>query len=219
MRMTSSAMPWTSETHEAANATTPSWIAPRRVSASPFIFPRATQPPQEIVQAPRISAPPSISAVPSFRPAPPSVKPPPYPDLREENAALKAQLEGAVMKIAMLREELLEASEPEVVRLACAIGERIAGRALEGDPAIVVEWAREGLAALAKTDGLVVAIAPDLAKSIAEEAWSRLGAPHALVVDASLPASSCELRAGGGRVAIGATARAACIAAELGASR
>jgi len=219
MLRTNEGAPWMVEAPETQGVGTPSWLAPRRVSAAPFAFPRNTQPPV-ITHAPvKSSRPPEPlgqQLAQQIRSAPPSARPPAYPDLREENAALKAQLAQVAVALAAVRAETLASCEPELVRLAVAIAERVTARELATDPSLLIDWAREGLAALAATDGLVVAIAPDVAESVPEEAWKRLGEPHLLEVDPALPASSCELRAGGGRVPIAHDARLALIGAELG---
>jgi flagellar assembly protein FliH len=117
--------------------------------------------------------------------------------LRAENAALVLQLDASAKAQESLSAQVLRSSEPEVVALAVAVAERVIGRELTTDPAVVADWAREALDALSVRDGVVVTVSPDVAAQVPAEAWSRaLAAPHALTVDASLPPVSCAVRAG-----------------------
>ena len=101
---------------------TPSWIAP------PLPVPRfaaCEAPPIRLSVLPEEGA--HVHAPIAAAPAAP--EPPAYPDLRLEHAAVEAecaalriQLKATADAMVELRRRILEASEPEVVGLACADG-------------------------------------------------------------------------------------------------
>jgi hypothetical protein len=140
-----------------------------------------------------------------------------YPDLREENAELRRALEALTRELSRVRKETLEASEAELVRLACAVAERIVGQELSTDPGHIIGWAREGLAALDAKENVVVALAPDLAQAVPLEQWSALGGSAGVEIDPSLPAWSCEVRSRTAVATVSAVARMAQMKSELGA--
>ena len=104
----------------------PSWIARRRASVPP------AAPAPQVVEPVETKAEAEPPAVP---PSPPTA-PPPRVDLAaslamaqlaDENAALQGSPGRDGREMARLRREVLEASEPELVRLALAIAERVVG--------------------------------------------------------------------------------------------
>jgi len=128
--------------------------------------------------------------------------------LREENAALAARLDEAARALGPLRAQALRDGEPELVRLALAVAERVVGRELATDPALVAGWAREAVEALLAREGLVLTVSPDVAAAVSPEAWGRaLATPYTLAVDASLPPHACSARAGAATVDAGLGAR------------
>lgn len=179
-------------------APTPSWMAPPLLDAvgtAPSF--RVNLLPEEVAgtcAAPGgapAESPPQIEPAPP--PSPPS--PPPYPDLRVEYATLQAQLTAAFDAMTQLRRRILEASEAQLVGLACTIGERIAGRELRSDPEIVVSWAREAIEELANEGSVVVAVSSDIAKALGDAAWAPVRSDSVKIeVDAALGTSSCEVR-------------------------
>ncbi len=144
-----------------------------------------------------------------------SIAPPIVPEptaaelsLQAEIAALQAALTAAVAETARVRREVLEASAPELVRLAAAIAEQVIGRKVEQDPAILAALAREGIDALLEADELIVAVAPDLADRVPPEVWARALEGRATVVtDPALDAMRCEVRGKSSRVAVDPRAR------------
>ena len=85
-----------------------------------------------------------------------------------------------------LRVRVLEASEPQLVKLAMAVAGRVVGRELQTDPTLVASWAREAVELFVTREGLVVSVAPDLASLVPADAWANaLATPHTLVVDPS----------------------------------
>ena len=142
---------------------------------------------------------------------------PDYPDLRPENAELRRTVEALTRELSRVRQDSIEASEAELVRLACAVAERIVGAELSTDPGHIVGWAREGIDALDAKESVVVALAPDLALALPTEAWSALGASVTVELDASLAPSSCEVRSRTGVAKVSAAARMAQMRTELGA--
>jgi flagellar assembly protein FliH len=133
--------------------------------------------------------------------------------LREENAALAAHATSLAQSLATTHARVLEASEPELVRLALAIAQRVVGRELSVDPTIVTGWAREALACLATRDEGAVSVSPDVRERVSDDDWMRaLGGSHAVNVDASLPPGSCV-------VGVGASTADASLATRFAAMR
>jgi hypothetical protein len=169
----------------------PSWLAPRPAPSEDGSDEavQVTIPPGEVARLYPTLPPPREEPIVSEPP------PPPYPDLRAEHAALSAQLAAALEAMSHLRRRVLEASEPGLVALACAVGEKIAGHELRADPSLVVAWAREGILQLAKEESLVVAISTDVAASLDDAAWApALSASVRVTTDPALPPRSCEVR-------------------------
>lgn len=128
-----------------------------------------------------------------------------------------AELAGALMSV---RQRILESIEPDVVRLAYTIAERVVGREVSAEPELVLGWIRESAAALPNRDEIVVAVAPDVAERISEAAV--LGAAISaskMVIDPTLAAGTCELREGSSSAPAGAGARLEAVADALGVPR
>ena len=136
--------------------------------------------------------------------------------LADENMALRLELEEMQATVGRLRREILEASEPELVKLALAIGERVVGRELATDPSLVVTWARDAVEALGAEGGVVIAVARDIARHVSAEAWGALDAPHREITDGQLPAGTLEVRGAEGIVTTGLSPRLAAVAQALG---
>lgn len=199
---------------------TPSWMSP------PMPEPRweaRSVPPLRVSLLPPASARtfcsvrPPMEPVPSIIPGPPSLPPPPpYPDLRAELAALQAQLLTTADAMTQLRRHILEESEPQLVALACAIGERIAGRELRADPQLVVAWAREAVEQLASDGSVVVAVASDIAATLEDAAWSPVrSASVTIETDAALAAGSCEVRRASSSTDVSLASRAEAVRREV----
>jgi flagellar biosynthesis/type III secretory pathway protein FliH len=144
---------------------------------------------------------------------------PPYPDLRGENETLRVQLAALTSAVAQIRRAILAASEADLVRLACAIAERIVRRELTVDPALAVTWARDAADALTATDDLCLAVSPDLAAVVDEGAFRKAISNLATIeVDATLGPMCCEVRTPVARVDASLDERLATVAEVLGAS-
>lgn len=128
----------------------------------------------------------------------------------EENARLHAELAELTAAMTHLRARILEDAEPELVRLAVAIAERAVGAATHVPAETILAWAREALASLPAQNDAVLAVSSGTTLAEGEHHGVRV------VVDASLPAGQCELRAGAGIVALTPTSRLRAIADELG---
>jgi flagellar assembly protein FliH len=137
--------------------------------------------------------------------------------LREENATLTAQVTAGASRLARLRRDVLEASEPELVRLAVAVAERVVGRELSVDPTLVVAWARDAIQALASKDEVVIAIARDVGAQVPAEAWTQVEVKHQLQTDPLLAPGSVEVRTSEGTIAAGGHARLDAVAQAVGA--
>jgi flagellar assembly protein FliH len=165
--------------------------------------------------------PPRVEAIlppPSDRPL--AVCAPPEPEASEECEALRAALVHAISAGVRARRHALVAAERDLVELATAMARQIIARELATAPALVVSWAREGVAALGQQDQVVVAVAPDVAALVPADAWaSALDGLATLVVDRSLPPQGCEVRGRYGRVDVGVEARLASVIDALGGPR
>ncbi len=183
--------------------------------------------------------PPSVASVappeppaPTESSAPPSVQPCPEPgpglhavelalaarvaQLTEEKSAIEDRLARAVSRMATLRRDVMESSETELVKLAVAIAERVVGRELTADPALVVAWAKEGIQALGAGDDVVIAIASDVAAATPADAWAGLAEGVQIRTDPALPDGAAEVRSPLGRVAAGAAARLDAVGRAMG---
>jgi flagellar biosynthesis/type III secretory pathway protein FliH len=201
---------WSSD---AQSAPRPSWMSRKRASSRPP--PPAAEPAHREPERPS----PEAVAEPAHEPAPSSVDlglAAEIAALREENAGLHAQVAASAARMARLRREVLESSEPELVRLAVAVAERVVGRELALDPALVVSWARDAIQALAAKDEVVIAIARDVAQSVPSDAWSGIETKHKVQADPVLAPGSVEVRAAEGAIAAGGEARLEAVAQALG---
>lgn len=133
-------------------------------------------------------------------------------ELEAENAALRAEVGRLASQLASVKARVLAESETEIVRLAIAVGERIAGRELEMEPELILQWVKDGAAALPKKSRVDVAVAPDVAKMLSAEDLESFGN---VVIDESLKAGTCELREGPRTIHVGVAARAEAIADAL----
>jgi len=209
---------WSSLALESPPAT-PSWLVPPLESSS-FPVARVVVPVADLVAN---SAVPPLALVPVAPALAPDLEPeepdgPAYPDLREENAALTARLEQAMFAVAQIRRAILAASEGEMVRLACAVAERVARRELTTDPSIIVGWVREASELLAASDSLTIVLSSDLAASVDEVAFREAISNLATIeIDACLGPMRCEVRTRIARVDPSLEERIAAVAEDLGA--
>ncbi len=233
--------PW-AERGEDDDRDRPSWMVssaiPDSSTGPPLSFSDAAgvfstmQPPQEPCEQDVSTPPPSAqsSAPPAMVPIdatlspiesePPEPAPPPEPqrDWEGELQALEQKLVVAVGALGEVRRELLEASERDLVQLAVVIAEKVVGRELATDPALVARWARRGLEILREQDQLKVVVSNDIAAAVPPEAWMGAdGQPFEPVVDPKLPPGSCEVRGEFSRIDASAAARLRSVAEALGA--
>ncbi len=132
------------------------------------------------------------------------------------HATLAAEHAAMARDMETFRERVLAASEPELVRLAFAVAERVVGRELLIDPTLVTAWAHEGIDAIEGRDGVVVTVAPDVAASVPAGAWTQtIGSGHVLTIDPALAPGTVAVRAGASAVNIGAAARLAAVSDDL----
>lgn len=206
----------------------PSWIAPRKERVSsrsplrpPSVSPTSSRRPssdRSISQRPS-SPPPDLMANAELRaPRTPTIPPPVIAEKCEtceghvdEMDMMRAALAASEARVQSMRRTVLLECESELVKLALAVAERVVGRELATDPALVAAWAREAIAALEGSENVVLAAAPDVVRRLETEA---LGAP--LVVDETLPAGTCEARGEPGRASASARDRLEAVAEALG---
>jgi hypothetical protein len=215
-------MSWWLEGGDSPMPALPSWIAPRLLSHELVSLPTGEGPPQRLLSS--VAPPPNTRLIASLRP-PGNLQiaiqeeAPAYPDLREENAELRKQIAEMAITMARFRRDVLEASEDELVKLACVVAERVTRHELLTTPDIVVGWAREAIESLGAKEGVTIAIAPDLAAVLDAGVWSDLARGSIVVeTDPSLRSFQCEVRARSSSVDASMEGRVAAIARELGAS-
>lgn len=132
---------------------------------------------------------------------------------------MQEQLANAVRSIATIRRDVLEASERDLVKLAMVIAERVTGRELQTDPALVARWARAGIDALDSQDTTTIAVSQDIADVVPDEAWTdRDGNNVAPLVDPNLPPGSCEVRGEFSRVDASLAGRLVALGDAVGAT-
>jgi flagellar assembly protein FliH len=153
--------------------------------------------------------------------------------LRADREELAGALEGACRErdalstattelgreVARMRREVLVATEPEVVKLALAVAERVVAREVQTDPALVLSWIREGLSAIGTQDDLVVALGPAIAASLGVERVRTTFEPLPVEVDAAIGAAAIEIRTRVSRIEEGVAARVAAVAEAIGGTR
>jgi flagellar biosynthesis/type III secretory pathway protein FliH len=185
--------------------------------------------------APRLAPPPSI--VPEPPPAHvttpplhdevhrvPDVVVTPYPPLpavdpmaealATENAELRAAITRATEELATLRTTLLRELEPQLLKLALTVGEKLAGATLASKPEIAAGWVRTALDALADAGPLVVTVGSGLAEQLGAVVSQT---PNLRVeVDPAAPTWGCVVRAEHARVDAGLSSRVAAVAEALG---
>lgn len=213
---------WCAAPASLAPVSMPGWMKPLEVPSSrpaPGV-PSQSEHPSGAREEPAREQPPlpplSIRA-PSLRP---SIKPSLRPVLQAgptqaEVEQLHAALIEAVAVGVRARREALVAAERDLVHLALAIAGKVIGKELATDPSIVAGWAREGIAALAEQDQVVVAISADIAERLPPEAWRRALDGVEPIVDRALPPGGCEVRGAYGRVDAGLAPRLAAVAEVL----
>ncbi len=165
---------------------------------------------------PSLAPPPSlqwghVGALPSLRPLM-SLRPTQVPESTEV-VALRASLDAALAAATKARQDILEASERDLVALALVVASRVVGRELRTDPTLVAAWVREGVAGLVGEDDVSVSVSPDMADALGQGA----GVGYRLTVDPALGPLSCVVRGRYGRVDVGAEARLRLLAEALGA--
>jgi hypothetical protein len=170
-----------------AVAPLPSWIAqplPDPTGSQELASARASTPPHSVV----------LSSFPPVRAPRISVRlpEPSYPDLGEENAQLRVQLAELLTTMGRFKRDVLEASEHELVKLACAIAERVVGREVGADPTLILAWAREAIEALGPGEEVTVFVAPDLAATLAGADLQATGIR--IETDTALGTAKCEVR-------------------------
>jgi len=203
---------WLDPKNSIAGASTPSWMAPPPPTAGDRVswglrrrvsdVPRITVPPRISSMAPPISGMPR-SLVPPAPPGPAAIF-----DIEEVIAPYVAELrtamEALTASVEAARADALLASERGLVDLALAIAERVVGRELATDPALVSRWAREGIAALHDEDDITIVASTDVAARL------EASLPDVrLEVDAAAEPGSCRVRARWGSVDASMKARLA----------
>lgn len=135
---------------------------------------------------------------------------------RRECAALQRMAESALATAERARSETIASAEPDLIQLAAAIAERVISRELSLDPAIIVGWAHEGIAALQTREEIVIALAPDLFGSMPRERFAIEGRVIDVVLDEDLAPGCCEVRSNSGRVEENVSSRISAIVEALG---
>lgn len=219
---------WASAPHNPGPV--PSWLAPRieRLQSRSPINPPSIEP----ASVPSISVPeqappsrplvemPAPTAAQLRAPRTPTIPPPVIHDHCPECDALKTELHAAHVaveqkqeELAALRKTLLIECESELVRLALTVAERVVGRELSADPALIATWAREAIESLDSATDAVVAVAPDVAAAL-EGHTADFGGQ--MLIDEGLAPMTAQVRGQVGWAEVGTNARMAAIAEALG---
>ncbi len=127
--------------------------------------------------------------------------------------SLEGELAAARGAATVMAEQMREDAESELVKLAMAVAERVVGRELSVTPTLIVDWAREVVAASDLGGSFVVATSAALSAAVPDAAWGEL--EDALRMDPALPAGTCEVRDGGRTVTVSAEERLATVAEDL----
>lgn len=125
----------------------------------------------------------------------------------------RLELEAARQDKVAFATATLRDAERELVQLATAVAARVIAREVEMAPELIVAWAREAIAGSNFCDALAIAASPDLEVRLPRAAWSEL-APR-VVTDASLPATTCELRARGSAITVSPAERLELVTAHV----
>lgn len=202
----------------------PSWMSlPRPVAIAPAERPPSVPP----VSAPVDSEPSMRSVLPSMVPPSGSMRAMSRPsmaaiqtrrevELESEAAALRVEVARLAQLLATVRARVLEESEPEIVRLAVAVAERVVGREVSLEPSLIVSWIKEGMAVLPGVGEIVVTVASDVAEALSPDPTGAMLGDARLVVDPALPPGSCRVHEGAMSIEVGKLARLASIADALG---
>ncbi len=207
---------WAAETVGGV-APRPSWLARKGLSTRPPTpsiaplpqLPVVIEPAEEVLPILSLPAPPPVGVMDLMTSTA-------LAQLADENAALRGQLTEMASTMARLRRDILAASEGDLVELAMSIAERVVGRELSTDPALVVAWAREAVEQLGGKDGVVIAVARDVRDAVPAEAWRGVGVEHRVQVDAQLGPGAIEVRTPDGTIAASASARLGAVSNALG---
>ena len=234
---TSNAASWMG-TGRASEGPLPSWMAPPRPQEPSLTSWAAPSRDRGSINDPKAyeavarSARPRISVLPTGDEGGERMPPPPSMpgEFRElaRNANGQRELAGEIqealdsMRKSLLesRRELLESSETELVKLAVAIAEKVVGRELHMDPAVVGHWAREGIEALGALDDAACIVFSRVAEVLmSSDRWkSGMSNVPEVIVDQRLDGFACEIRARYGRVDMSVTSRIGAAAEALGAA-
>lgn len=189
----------------------PSWIAPapQTPAAPPWERVAAVTPPAEETEAPVETAPAIDLVAIAAREAELLNA---IAERDAEIERLRAQAVDTANAMKGFVTEFVENAEPEIVRLAVAIAERVVG-STSVDPGMIVDFAREALSDFAAGRNVVVAIAPDLAAAFDGQVF---GETAKITVDATLPPTSCELRSGPRVLVVSTQARLRAVAEAVG---
>ena len=138
-------------------------------------------------------------------------------ELAARTAELDDVIQNAAEAVRAARRQAIETSEDSLVRLAFAIAKRVIGREIETDPALVRNWVREGMAALAAEDAVEIRVAPGLATHLGVLDNDITGRAQAdVIVDEKLEATQIEIVGRYGKVAAGLEARLGAMSDSLG---
>lgn len=232
---------WRSPPRARSEAPMPSWMAPPAAPEASLTSWAAPAPNARLFAsvAPRISLMPRSSYElddPDRVPPPPSLPSMDGPTgselesnlvpyealavLEERIDELSRGLEAARASVEAARTEALESSEREIVKLAMVIAERVVGRALLADPAIVSAWVREGIEALSEDDSVRCVVSPRVGEILHQSGgFEGLKSQPAIVVDPRMQGIECEIRGKYGRLDGSLKARLDAVSAALGIDR
>jgi len=122
-----------------------------------------------------------------------------------EAERIRSEAKAVLAEARRLREELVAASEPEVVELAAAVAEQVVHRQLQVEPETVISMVRAALKPLCRREQLVVFVNPrdlELVRSEREALQQELSEQACLyfLADPIIAPGGCRIESEGGQV-------------------
>lgn len=180
-------------------------VAVPKIAPLPPLPTVAEEPTQPSTES-EAQAPARVAAAPPPPPSAPIADP--ALTARAEAARIRAEqaaeaFEQATLELTKVRPQILAETERELVELALAIARRVLQREFDAKPSLVIELAKQGIAALAESDRILVRVGASLDDSITSslaQTMARKGAAFEILRDDHLPPFGCVVETEFGRV-------------------
>ncbi|MFO0676826.1 MAG: FliH/SctL family protein [Polyangiaceae bacterium] len=210
----------------------PSWLAPPPASRASTASPSSATVPV-VPHVPSVvpaGVPREFTAIAADDVPPESIADSGAPDLEAENRALRESVEALRLLLDAKERELVALSasvvtalkearrsaEPEIVRLALAVAERVVEDVLVTDPTTVVTWVRKGLAAIEQSETLFVTVGPELGSLVPRGAFDDVAKNVVVTIAPGEAPFALRLTTAHGCIDLGAEARLAAVTEAVG---